>query len=510
MLLWVAGAGTGTAGAKTRLPASGLDASSLQLMSTRTTNIKHRAADTMADSPLLWSDFARAIKEEDGYLLGSTICPEPPARDPARLYDFKRSINDHSIQTDLQYKLRYNPDLDLEKTEAITWIEIFKAYYAFVCKLLQAEEEDNRGNHREAEWTAVYEAWREVLNQIYRAYNNSVLEAWTIPCLYVVGKYLRVFAIKADEHASSHRDSGLAFGGLQEEDAFNPSAKNEKLEDAARQINRLFSLCLSDRYVSSPSSLSPEHPAEVSTLFSSRSPIEESRKWALYYIANLLFKTYFRLNSISLSKNILRSLHATSVEMPPLSAFPRSHQVTFNYYSGVMAFLQEDYANAEDLFTKAYSMCSVKATENRDLILTYLIPTKLLTSHQLPTQALLKQSPALERLFTPITHAVRTSDIRAFNTALEHSEDDFVKRRIYLTLERGRDVIIRNILRKVFIAGGFEAAKEGEPAVRRTRVPISEFAAGLMVAGADVGDGEGGVDVDEVECLIANSIYKVS
>jgi len=26
-----------------------------------------------------------------------------------------------------------------------------------------------------------------------------------------------------------------------------------------------------------------------------RAPIEESRKWAIYYIANLLFKTYFKV-----------------------------------------------------------------------------------------------------------------------------------------------------------------------------------------------------------------------
>jgi len=29
--------------------------------------------------------------------------------------------------------------------------------------------------------------------------------------------------------------------------------------------------------------------------------------------------------------------------MPPLEAFPKSHQVTFKYYVGVVAFLQEDY-----------------------------------------------------------------------------------------------------------------------------------------------------------------------
>ena len=239
--------------------------------------------------------------------------------------------------------------------------------------------------------------------------------------------------------------------------------------------------------------------------------MEDSRKWALYYTANLLFKTYFKLNSIGLSKNILRSLKAAASDMPPLSAFPRAHQVTFKYYNGVISFLEEDYATAEEFLLSAYDMCDRHASKNLDLILTYLIPTKLLTSHRLPTQTLLAQSPNLSRLFSPICTAIKRADLHAFNTALEAGEDEFVKRRIYLTLERGRDMILRNLFRKVFVAGGFEPVKEGEttPPVRRTRIPVKEFAAALQMAGAEVGDGEGGIDGDEVECLIANSMYKV-
>lgn len=197
--------------------------------------------------------------------------------------------------------------------------------------------------------------------------------------------------------------------------------------------------------------------------------------------------------------------------MPPLSAFPKSHQVTFKYYNGVLAFLEEDYAAAEEFLLSAYEMCNVKATKNLQLILTYLIPTKMLTLHRLPTPALLKQSPALERLFSPICSAIKRADLHAFNAAMEQGEDEFVKRRIYLTLERGRDILIRNLFRKVFLAGGFDPPKESDTdgPVRRTRVPVHEFAAALRMAGAEVDNGEGGVDTDEVECVIANSIYKV-
>ena len=83
-------------------------------------------------------------------------------------------------------------------------------------------------------------------------------------------------------------------------------------------------------------------------------------------------------------------------------------------------------------------------------------------------------------------------------------EDEFVKRRIYLTLERGRDIALRNLLRKVFIAGGFEEAKDpNSPAVRRTRIRIAEFGAAISMGNKEI------MDDDEVECLLANMIYKV-
>lgn len=464
----------------------------------------------------VFADFATAHNTTNGYLLATCISPEPPQTDPARLYNFQRSTNAFSVQTDLRYKLQYNPDLRLDKREAAAWLDVFTAYYSIVEKLLAAEELQNAGRNNEADWVNVYDGWKAVVNALHKGYSGGWFEAWTIPCLYLAGKYLRIFAIKADEKSASQRDSGLAFGGLQEEDAFDVSSRNEKLEDAARQINRLFSLCISDRYVATlllnltvhdlPFSMTE---AKVSLL---SNPIEDSRKWALYYIATLLFKTYFRLNSISLSKNILRSLKAAGKDMPPLSAFPKSHQVTFKYYNGVIAFLDEDYAAAEGFLSEAYAMCDPRAEKNLALILTYLIPTRMLTTHRLPTSRILQQSSALDRLFTPLCSAIKRADLRAFNFALEQGEDEFVKRRIYLTLERGRDIILRNLFRKVFVAGGFEVPKEGEAAVRRTRVPLKEFAAALQMAGAEVGDGngEGGVDGDEVECLIANCIYKAS
>ena len=60
-------------------------------------------------------------------------------------------------------------------------------------------------------------------------------------------------------------------------------------------------------------------------------------------MANLQFKTYFKLNSISLCKNVLRAISAGTTDMPDISVFPKSHIVTFKYYVGVIKFLEEDY-----------------------------------------------------------------------------------------------------------------------------------------------------------------------
>ena len=198
--------------------------------------------------------------------------------------------------------------------------------------------------------------------------------------------------------------------------------------------------------------------------------------------------------------------------MPPLEAFPRSHIVTFKYYVGVIQFLEEDYAQAEENLTSAWHMCHRSATRNIEFILTYLIPTLLLTRQQLPSPRLLSPYPRLGSLFAPLTLAIRIGSLSAFDSALAEGEHEFVKRRIYLTLERGRDTCLRNLLRKVYLAGDLD--EEGK---RNTRIHIKDFAAAIRLGEAG-GSGEGmdidmdasaGENNDEVECLVANMIYKV-
>jgi hypothetical protein len=217
--------------------------------------------------------------------------------------------------------------------------------------------------------------------------------------------------------------------------------------------------------------------------------------------------------------------------------------VTFKYYVGVIYFLEENYEEVRQRNTSNqcqdadppfsprnispkpgnYATKTPSATKSEwtpssldcalteshpltyhRLILTYLIPCHLLTTHTLPTLTLLSPYPHLQELFLPLSRCIKKGDLAGFDAALVAGEDEFVKRRIYLTLERGRDIAVRNLLRKVFIAGGFEEAKDANtPPVRRTRIPVAEFGAAISLGSKET------MDSDEVECLLANMIYRV-
>ena len=140
----------------------------------------------------------------------------------------------------------------------------------------------------------------------------------------------------------------------------------------------------------------------------------------------------------------------------------------------------------------------------------YLIPCHLLTANELPSQELLSKYPRIDALFRPLCTAIKRGDLKGFDAALEASEPTFIKRRIYLTLERSHDIALRNVLRNVFLAGGYEPLKPGQTEAdrtRRSRIPVTEFTAAVRLS-SGAQDGED-INENEVECMLANMIYKV-
>ncbi|KAJ2934532.1 hypothetical protein H1R20_g2551, partial [Candolleomyces eurysporus] len=93
-------------------------------------------------------------------------------------------------------------------------------------------------------------------------------------------------------------------------------------------------------------------------------------------------------------------------------------------------------------------------------------------------------------MLTPFIRAIRAGDLQAYDRALETGEHRLLELNLWLTLEKARELCLRGLFRKVWLA-----------ADKSTRMPISMFHMGLKIAGIET-------DVEEAECYVANMIYK--
>ncbi|CAA7260139.1 unnamed protein product [Cyclocybe aegerita] len=271
---------------------------------------------------------------------------------------------------------------------------------------------------------------------------------WTLPALFSILRDLRDLAIDADSHAKYNNQ------------------KSDCMEESARIIAKAFGNCMTDR----------------------TSPPDQSRKWGVYYVVGLVLKSYFRVKRISLSKNILRALDANT-DIPPLSAFPKSHQVTYRYYIGMLSFLNEEFAKSEEELTLAFYNCHIGAHSNQERILAYLIPLRILKGH-LPSVELMKRFPVLDEIFAPFNTAIRQGDLAGYDRALEKWETRLLELNLWFSLEKARDLCLRGLFRRVWVASE-----------KATRIPISMFHTALAISGNEVPE-------EEAECLVANMIYK--
>ncbi|KAJ7922345.1 hypothetical protein B0H13DRAFT_2411142 [Mycena leptocephala] len=271
---------------------------------------------------------------------------------------------------------------------------------------------------------------------------------WTLPALFSILRDLRDLAHDADWHAKVH------------------SEQSECMVEAARIVAKAFSNCMTDR----------------------NSPADESRKWGVYYVVGLAMKCYFKVKRISLTKNIIKVLE-NNADIPALELYPRSHQVTYRYYIGMISFLNEEFVKAEQELTLAFYHCHVDAHENQARILAYLIPLRILRGH-LPSDELMYRFPVLADVFAPFVTAIRTGDIAAFDSALELREARLIELNLLLTVEKARELCLRGLFRRVWVASA-----------KGTRIPLSMFHCALRISGIKV-------DIEEAECLVANMVYK--
>ncbi|KAF9159806.1 COP9 signalosome (CSN) subunit [Actinomortierella ambigua] len=297
---------------------------------------------------------------------------------------------------------------------------------------------------KENKWVVAYNHQAAAVNAFLRDFSSQ--SDWALDPLFTLCRDLRSTADEADKELVAGGDKPL------------------KLEDCARILNKAFTACITDR-----------------------APMRESRKWGTYYMIGLLFRTYFKLKSLNLCKNVLRAVSVS--ELPNLSEFPKAHQVTFRYYTGVLSFYKEEFKKAEEDLQPALAMTPKKYHKNRRLILHYLIPLKMMRGI-LPAKRILKEFPELNRIYGPLSTAIKTGNLRLFDDTLTTESNVLIAVGTYLAVERCRIVAMRQLFKKVFLLTGKE-----------TRISFDQFGTALRFVGVDV-------DAEEIECYLANMIAK--
>lgn len=367
------------------------------------------------------ANLAQAILREDGISASRLLSITNP-----QLIDLGNSKSEAEVANDVR---RQSLGDNSSKEDLMLWTEIAVAHWRVAVQVAYTQN-----------LQAAYTAQNSLLVAVNRAADRT--DNWILPVLFLVAKELRQLSIMADVQKKKSEEGAIVDTG-----GSTTRTLTANLEEATRSINRSFTLCLNDR-----------------------NPIlEQTRKWGVYFFVGELFKIYFKLNKRALAKSVLKVLQNMQQQLPPLEKFPRSHSVTFLYYTGVLLFIDEDYVGAKEKLTQAFAMCHKKATKNKEYILMYLIPAQLLTSkRRTPSQQLWDEFSNLEVVYKPLVTAVLTGDLKLFDSEMSARRRLFVKKYIYLAMEKVRVLVTTQLFRKVYLVQD-----------KATRIPTEVFCLAL-------------------------------
>ncbi|KAK9524281.1 hypothetical protein VZT92_018131 [Zoarces viviparus] len=283
-----------------------------------------------------------------------------------------------------------------------------------------------------------------VVQSFLRAFQSHKEENWALPMMFTVTLDLRIFANNAEQQ-------------LQKKGKGHPG---EMLEKAAEQLMSCFRVCASDN----------------------RAGIEDSKKWGMMFLSNQLFKIYFKINKLHLCKPLIRAIDSSNLK----NDYSLAQKVTYKYYVGRKAMFDSDFKPAEEFLSYAFHHCHPSCQKNKRMILIYLLPVKMLLGH-MPTHQLLRKYDLMQ--FADVTKSVSEGNLLLLNEALSKHETFFIRCGIFLILEKLKIITYRNLFKKVYLL------------LRTHQLPLDAFLVAMKMMQLD------DVDLDEVQCILANLIY---
>eukprot|EP00877_Chromochloris_zofingiensis_P006946 jgi/Chrzof1/2504/Cz11g18030.t1 len=221
---------------------------------------------------------------------------------------------------------------------------------------------------------------------------------------------------------------------------------------------------------------------------------QEGKRRGYLVLVCALMKVYFKLNNIGSCSQLNRTVQKTFGD-DNLQGFPASYRVTFLYYLGRTQLYNEDIASAVMNLMRAFQDCLPAAVANRQKILRYLVPIKMLVG-ELPSDELLQQYSLLE--YADIKKAVQHGDVGLLNRCLEDNQFRFVKAGTYLLLEKLQFACYRRLLKKCYVVN--RELRHNDKTSHQ--VPLGLLQKSLKEQGINL-------DMDELECIVANMIMRL-
>ncbi|RAL03951.1 uncharacterized protein BO80DRAFT_462612 [Aspergillus ibericus CBS 121593] len=383
------------------------------------------------------ASLADLVKARDGSQLQDFLQLEPPLPDIYR--QMVGELRQHYPSGPKEADLLRRCEALVPKAKGVSWTA-FPTFMRLYFTFLRDVNLDNLLD--------TYDLLKGLLNQCVLALGDSQMGVVVLPTVLYLSKVLAKLAMGLD------RRPELVAHLLRLEGRSNQEEATEKVtlvEKSANVVREAFIKCLTDRSGTPGIHGKPE-----------------GKRIGIYLMANLCLKLLFQCGKLRNAEQMFASISAQS---PPLKHFPASQRVTYLYYLGRYLFSNNLFYPAQIALQASYDQCHRQATNQKRVILTYLIPCNIIMG-RFPSSQLL-QRPEAEGLadkFIPICRLIARGDYIAFREHLAIGSPEtewFARKGILLPLRNRCEILVwRSLARKVFIHAGFHGESSQGPAQR--------------------------------------------
>ena len=221
-----------------------------------------------------------------------------------------------------------------------------------------------------------------------------------------------------------------------------------------------------------------------------RTPVtnRESKHLAIFAMSNVLFKVYFKLNNFQLCGKLISTVEGSGTMdvSAHLRCYPVCDVVMYKYYVGRIKMFEDRYDEARECLQFALRYCPRQLLRNRQRILASLVPVELCLG-VLPSAAIAEKYSLQE--FYDLGVAIKTGNVKHFEEIMQANQRVFIRLGVYLVLEQAKMIAYRSLFKRI--------AKIAD----NTKINLLYFQAALKWIGEEM-------DLDEIECILANLIYK--